>query len=77
MDFLILALTAAGATMAIDHYADDTIHSQTKAPVAPVVNEQIVVADNSIETIDWTNTETNNTGTANGVTWVFEVGVKQ
>ena len=74
MDFLILALTAAGATMAIDHYADDTIHSQTEAPV---VNEQIAVADNSIETINWTNAETNNTGTANRVTWVFEVGVKQ
>ena len=40
MDFLILALTAAGATMAIDHYADDTIHSQTEAPV---VNEQLLL----------------------------------
>lgn len=71
MDFIILALAAASATMAVDHYSDDTIHSP------PVATEQVVVADNSIETIDWTNAETNNTGTANGVTWVFEVGVKQ
>ena len=63
MDFIILALAAASATMAVDHYNDDAIHSP------PVATEQVVVTDFV--------TEINNTGTANSVTWVFEVGVQQ
>tara|TARA_B100001094_G_scaffold5889_1_gene5255 strand:+ start:496 stop:696 length:201 start_codon:yes stop_codon:yes gene_type:complete len=66
MDFIILALAAASATMAVDHYNDDAIHSP---PVATEQVEQVVVTDFV--------TEINNTGTANSVTWVFEVGVQQ